>query len=600
MKCVRSTAALAALAMLVSLGARQASAQVLDQVPPDAVAVIKVSNLKAVSDKAARFAEALGLAELMPEEAKDPLAALQAEMQIKEGLDTDGEMAFVFMKPAEGAESPDESMLVLVPTSDYKAFIGNFQGAKTNGAISSFTPEGETNEVHVANWGKYAAISNNKAAIGKKPAAGLKLSGLAAKQAKERDAFVFVNIPVIKEMVLPQLQGARTAIMDGIEEELGANEDAKQFAGVAKAAATQALNVAEGFLNDATAATFSLHLNDEGLSTTAMAEFKKESYMGQIAGRLKNTDQPLMAGLPNRKYFMFGGMVNDPEVSSKLIGDLLDPISKELAGTESAKGFAEAINSAKRSFGATKSVAFGYPAPTGALGADAILQSVMVVQGDSKLLHDAQKKMLQSVSDVMKLAPKQPGAPQFGYEYAPGGKTVGAVKLDSYTYTLTMDENDSQAAQLQQTLAMVYGPNGMGGVFGPVDNDTYLVVSGGTDKLLAEAVKAAQDPKDALSGMAGVKLVNGQLPAKRIMVEYVALDNIITSGVKYAQGFGMQVKMQLPPNLPPIGVAVSSEGTALRFDGFLPTQLVQSVVAAGMQTYMQLQGGGGAGGEDGL
>ena len=41
-----------------------------------------------------------------------------------------------------------------------------------------------------------------------------------------------------------------------------------------------------------------------------------------------------MAGLPtaNRKYFAFGGMVNDPEVSAKLMGDLLDPIGKELAG----------------------------------------------------------------------------------------------------------------------------------------------------------------------------------------------------------------------------------------------------------------------------
>ena len=592
MKHVRSTALVAALAIVAACAGQTARAQVLQQVPPDAMVVFKVSNLKAVSDKAAKFAGALGLAEMSPEFA-DPLAALQENMQIKEGLDTGGEMAFVFMKPATEGAPPEESMLVLVPTSDYKAFLGNFQGVQTQGAVSSFKPEGKQEDVFVANWGKYAAISGNKAALGKKPT-GLKLSGLAAKEGKERDVFLFVNMPVVKDMVLPELQGARTNLLETIEQELGANEDGKQFAGVAKAAATKALDIAESFLSDTTGAAFSLHLSDDGISTTGMVEFKPESYFGKMAGQIKNSDQPMMAGLPNRKYFMFGGMVNEPKVSAQLMGDLLDPITKELAGTESAKGVAEAIDAAKRSMAATKTVSFGYPAPTGALGADSIVQSVMVIQGDSKAIHEAQKKMLDTVAELMKMMPQQEGAPQFQYEYTPGGKTVGALKFDTYKYDLKIDENDPAAAQVQQTMAMIYGPNGMGAVFGPVDADTYLVIQGGTDKLLAEAVKAAQAPQDSLSALAGVKMVSGHLPAKRMLVEYIALDNIIMAGVKYAQGFGMPVKMQLPPNLPPIGIAVASEGTALRMDGFLPTQLVQSVVAAGMQTWMQMQGGAGA------
>jgi hypothetical protein len=598
MNCFRSTAVLAAFTGLVTLSAGTAArAQVLEQVPSDALVVFKVSNLKAVSDKVAKFGAALGLDAMVPQFA-DPLAALQEGMQINEGLDTAGELAFVFIKPAEGQE-PDQSMIVLVPTSDYKAFLGNFKGAKTAGAITSFAPEGGGPEVNVANWGKYAAVGPNKALLGKKPA-GLKLSGLAAKQAKERDAFLFVNMPVVKDMVLPMLTGARAEAMAGIEKEMGANPEAKEFTGVVRAAVGQVMNSAEGFLNDATAASISFHLSDDGLSTTLMAEFKPDSNLGGIAKQLKNTDQPLMAGLPtaNRKYFAFGGMVNDPEVSAKLMGDFFDPIAKELAGTESGKGVAEAIEAAKRSMGATKTVAFGYPAPTGAIGADSIVQSVMVIQGDSKSLHDAQKQMLQSVADVMKRVPQQGGA--FGYEHAPAGKTVGSLKLDTYSYTMTPDENNPQAAQAQQMMALVYGPNGMSGVFGAVDNDTYLVVQGGTDKLLAEAVKAAQDPKDTLSEDAGVKMVAAHLPKSRIGVEYIKLDNIITAGVKYAQGFNVPIKMQLPPNLPPIGASVASEGSAIRIDGFLPTQLVQSIVAAGMQTFMQMQGAEGGGGPDGL
>jgi hypothetical protein len=308
-----------------------------------------------------------------------------------------------------------------------------------------------------------------------------------------------------------------------------------------------------------------------------------------------------MSGLPNRKFFVAGGIINDQQVSGQVIGDLFDPISKELAATKAGKGFASAIDAFKKSAGATKSVAFGYTVPTGALGADSIVQSVMVAKGDSAAIHAAQKEMLQGTAELMKLIPQQPGAPKVSYEVTPGAKTVADVKLDSYAFNMQMDENNPQAAQAQQMMAFIYGPNGMGGTFGPVNKDTYVMVQGGTDKLVQDVVSSAKNNNpDAISNLAGVKKVSGQLPGKRLMTEYIFLDNIITSGVRYAQGFGMQVKMQLPADLPPIGVTAASEGTAFRVDTFVPTQLVQSVVAAGMQTFMQMQGGGGAGQPDGL
>jgi len=601
----RSRAASACLALvaagLISLGAPMAArAQVMQQVPSDALVVIKVNNLKAVSDKVAKFAEALGLAAVSPEFA-NPLQSLQDNMKIKQGLDTSGEMAFVFTKAAAKGGNPDEGMMILMPVSDYKAFLGNFQDVKTDGAVSTFKPhEGNDKEIHAVNWGKYAAVSENQALLAQKPA-GLKLSGLADKEAKEKDAFIFANIPALAEIALPHIQEARDKAMGEIDKELGNNDEAKEFTGVAKAAFGQALNVAEGFLKTSTGASLSLHLNDHGLSTTMMADFKPGSYAANMITKLKPTEQPLMAGLPNRKFFVAGGIVNEPQVSGPMIGDLFDPVSKELSNTKAGKGFASAIDAFKKSAGATKSVAFGYTVPTGALGADSIFQSVMVAKGDSAIIHSAQKEMLQGTAELMKLIPQQPGAPKVSYEVTPGAKSVGDVKLDSYAFNMQMDENNPQAAQAQQMMAFIYGPNGLGGSFGPVSKDTYVMVQGGTDKLLQDVVSSAKNNgPDAISSLAGVKKVSGQLPGKRLMTEYIFLDNILNSAVRYAQGFGMQVKMQLPADLPPIGVTAASEGTAFRIDSFVPTQLVQSVVAAGMQTFMQMQGGGGAGQPDGL
>ena len=477
--------------------------------PSDALVVVKVSNLKAVSDKVAKFAGALGLAAVQPEFA-DPLASMQENLQIKEGVDTAGEMAFVMTKPATEDVDEDELLMILVPVSDYKAFLGNFADAKTNGDVTTFTPGGEQ-EKHVANWGKYAAIVQNKALLSKKPG-GLKLAGLAAKEAREKDAFIFANIPALSVMAMPHLKEARKEGIAEMERELGNDAQAKQFVPVARAVVNQMLNIAEGFMRDASAAGMSLHLNDQGLQTTLMAEFKPDTYGAKVASQFKNSGEPLMAGLPEgREYFAAGGMINAPEVTGKVLADLLDPISKELAATPSGKSFVPAMDSIKKSAAATKSLAFGYPAPTGEVGQDSVVQSIMVIRGDAKTIAASQKSILQAATDLMKMMPQEAGG-QMKFEVTPGGKTVGDLKLDTYKTEMAMDPNNPQAAQAQAIMSMIYGENGMTGVFGPVNNDAFVLVQGGTDETIQKAVSAARNPKDTMTGTAGIKTVSGQLP----------------------------------------------------------------------------------------
>ena len=109
------------------------------------------------------------------------------------------------------------------------------------------------------------------------------------------------------------------------------------------------------------------------------------------------------------------------------------------------------------------------------------------------------------------------GAPQMSFDIQEGAKTVGGVKLDQYKFNIEMDaNNDPRAAQAQQMMAMIYGPNGMSGVMGVVDDNTFLVVQGGTDKLVADAVASAKAKQDTLSRSQQVQAVRGQLPKQRI------------------------------------------------------------------------------------
>jgi hypothetical protein len=626
MRIVRRTAVVAVIAVAALLCSTTArAAGVLDQVPQDAYIVIKVNNLEGTSKKIGKWAEQLGLNQLAPQFA-DPLGTFEKEVGITQGLDRSGEMAFVFVNPDTVGGNKEEAMFVLAPTKDYKAFSGNFksQGLKdgANGVSSFKDKNDQQKDIYIAQWGNFAAISPSQALVGKKPAAGaLKLSSLAARSGNEQDVLIYFNIPAVRNAAMPALDKLRGEAMKEFDRQAGAGAAkpgapgaapgaaagpdamAKEFAPLMKVMVDQYVNIAKRFLNETDGAFVGLRLSDVGLNATMGADFAKGSYLGDLATKTKNSNADLMAGLPARKYFAFGGMAVTKETFQKLINDFADPFAKELAqnGGGNAKDISTAVEAMKKSAGSIESFAFGYTVPTGALGADSVIQSVAVTKGDAQALTTTEDQMLDAMSKIFSSLNQgaaganaaAAGAPKMSFERQPEGKTVGGVKLKTYKFNMEMDENNPQAAQMQQMMTFIYGPNGMGGAYGAVDPKTFIVVQGGTDKLITDTIASAKAGTDPLSKLAPVQAVNKQLPAERVLVEYVDLAQIVTSAVKYAQAFAPNVKMQLPQNLPPIGISAGTSGGSVRFDVHVPTSLLQSLVSAGMQTYMQIQGGGG-------
>src|SRR5437867_3825344 len=246
MQRIRRAAAVMVAAIMCCFVAAAARAEgVLDQVPSDALVVIKINHLDQTNQKIAKWAEAMGLAQLRPE-AANPLGALEEHLGVKEGIDRKGDAAIVILDPTKGrgnagakggarpgararpkaaddandaAEAEDEngggkgedSVLILVPTSNFKAFASGLPNAKTEGAVTRFHPEeGDENKPgYAAGWGGYAAISPSKALLQNKPQGGLKVTGLAARELKEKDIVVYANLPAIKASLLPKLQQFR-------------------------------------------------------------------------------------------------------------------------------------------------------------------------------------------------------------------------------------------------------------------------------------------------------------------------------------------------------------------------------------------------------
>src|SRR5438105_1908801 len=83
-------------------------AQVLNQVPEQALVVVKVNNLQGFSVKLGKLCTDLQIVAQLPPLA-DPLAALQDKLKLQNGLDKAGEAAFAFLDPAVAGGNDDDS-----------------------------------------------------------------------------------------------------------------------------------------------------------------------------------------------------------------------------------------------------------------------------------------------------------------------------------------------------------------------------------------------------------------------------------------------------------------------------------------------------------
>jgi hypothetical protein len=129
----------------------------------------------------------------------------------------------------------------------------------------------------------------------------------------------------------------------------------------------------------------------------------------------------------------------------------------------------------------------------------------------------------------------------------------------------------------------MYGPNGLQMLSGSVDDKSLLTVSGMDDATITSMIASIRNNDSALEKQATIKSVAAQLPTNRVSEMYIPLDVWFTTGLSYAKQFGMDMGVKLPDDLPPLGITCSTEGTAIRIDGYMPSQLLTAITSASMQ-----------------
>jgi len=330
-------------------------------------------------------------------------------------------------------------------------------------------------------------------------------------------------------------------------------------------------------------------VTDAGVVMTIVADFQPQSHLGSVVAAAKNTDAPLIAGLPaDRKYFAVAGGVQDPQAAGKVMADMLAPIQKELAKVPEAKSISQAVDAWQKASTSITAYSMGYVIPGGQPRQESLIQEVAVMQGDVATVQSAQRQMFTAMNDIMKMLPNQ-GAVTTNITVKEGARNVAGVKLDEVTTQMTFPPNSPEAKQAEKVFEVLYGKNNQGqtALIGAAGPKTLVMVQGGTDQLVSDAVAAAK-ANQPLPEPANVKAVSAQLPRTRSFVAYVELDNILNTGVRYGKEF-FPINVKPIPDLPPIGMSAGTEQSAMRVDIAIPMDLVKGMVSWGIEAQRAMQ-----------
>jgi len=585
----RSRSLIAGIAIFVIGLCGLARAQVLEQAPSDAIGVFEVRDLQGLSTKIAKMAKNLGLDQFEPKWS-DPLGAITDQFGLKQGINKSGDMAIAFYNPQDkkhkaedGGDSPP--VVVLVPINDYKAFLGNFQDVKGVGDdISQVTVPKNNEKLFVVQRGKYAVSAMSKGLLANHD--GMKLHGPAANEVQTKDAIVYVDLQTLRPIMQKGLAEGLKQLKDNMQAQgnpFNAQMPPMMMALVQKAA--------EQFVSDTRSFAFSLNMNDTGIGAAYLFDFEAESYLGKLTAECKNTDQPLLTGLPKRDYFFYAGGVVMPKVADRILTDVLDTMKQQPAAAGvKPEDLSNAVDSVRKLLNVTKSTTVGVVAPE---QQENFIQTIAISHGDAKKILEAQKDEVKYASAFSGLS----GNAKMKSDFKLGeSATVDGVDLQSYTIKFDFDANDPLAMQQKQMLSMLYGTDGMSGKMGVVNDDTFVNLQGASDNLVRQALAAAKENSDNLDQLPQVRKVAAELPKQRIGEVYIAVDNIATSVVKLVgkiAGGQNAMQFRLPPNLPPVGISASTDGPTARLDVMVPQKLVESMTAAVMQMFM---GGNNKGG----
>ncbi|HYF15912.1 MAG TPA: hypothetical protein VD971_12660 [Phycisphaerales bacterium] len=545
---------------------------VLDRIPADAAIVVAIED----ADRFDKNIRSL-LAGLKAEEVLGQMGELETIMNAP-GLKRNGSAALFMMEvpkdddggedgvgdadedgdDADGADAdaPADDGLVLVPVSDFDALTKHFKGEKAGnafrvtvgddpaycrdigGGYAVFGPSQERVEAFVAPEGQ---LKTHTSMIGE---SGRRIADKA-------DAMLIVNLPKFKGTIEETAAGMDDALdnmppMPGMEEQIKAQMQTVQ-------------GMMRRFAADGQRAVLALGANGDGVWLDMGAQFSEGSESAKMFAS-EGDAASILARLPDQPFIMaFAADTSAPAIKEALASLMPAGDDNKIGGV----------------FGAAQQLmrnADGGAMLMGAspAGAQAFFANTIYYTKTSK-----PQETLGALREMFK---GLDGFEQMGItykiDYQNEADDVAGVKVDSYKMTLQADQNDPMAQQMAMMQGMMFG-GAIAGYVAPTQNG--IVYTYARNKLLLKEAITAANEANGLGDSEDIKTIRSRLPEDRVVEGYIGVGNIMEMVQGFMAMMGGGAEVDVPDNLPPVGVGVSTLSGGLQGRVYVPVQVINAV-----------------------
>lgn len=551
-------AALAVCGMACSAWADLPAA--LDRVPGDAVVAVSMKDISRLHGQFVKFKEATGIT-----------ADLGMAEQLLEtpGLNKSGSAALVLMSgEAEGEDGPGPMVLV-VPVSDYGAFVKAFGGNGEDKLATLTMPDdmdlgGATQAYAKDLGGGYAALGPVQQVIegfeggaGHASAHKKALGPVGTRVADASETIVVANI----EKLGPKIEEG----LAGMKDQMGM---AMAMAGPQAEQMQKSMEIMEAMVRavvrDATVTIAGVGFDEKGVTVDMGAQFKEGSPSHELF-QSKGTAAKLFGKLPAQPFLFAMAM----DISSPGIRSLMKEAAAMNAGAAGAPP--GMMGNLQASLDNVDGLAFQMGATPGLMAGGLLANSMAYYSTkDADAYVEKMKEMTESVSEQ-----KIEGMTVTS-SYTPGALEVSGVKVDEWSVQMQVDPNSEQAMQMQQAQMMMWGMGGgPSGYVAAVDGGVVMTMSK-NQVLLGSAIDAAKG--NAGEADALLKEVAAQLPEARTFEGYIGTKSVLDTIAGFMAMMGGGGNFQVPAQLAPVGMGGRTDEGGVQIRTYVPASVIKAGV----------------------
>jgi thioredoxin 1 len=538
----------------------------LAQVPANAAAFVIVPDLTKLNGKVAKLGQALGVPG--PPMA-DILAMVKMQLGMQKGIDDKGSLLIVM--PVLDLMASDPPIVLVIPVSDFGAFVGNFADAADAAdapGLKTFRMQGE--QVFAKPMGKYAVVSplsklvqNYKA--GGDPAALAKAAGTLGGNAIDKaDALLYLNMEQISPILQPLLQ-------------MGMMQMQQQFQNMPQEMEAQGMmtfmqsymklygDLGNMILRDAQAVVLGLSLSDTDVQATMALQCKPETYLGKMFSK---PHQPLgkLNRLPDRPVFLAGAMdmsiLPMKDLAKVIKTELVDKLPDESPFKGMMAGYVKAFDAAQL----VQEGQFAWYQPKGEVAGDdptkLIDYAYIYTSTDPAGFMKANREYVQSMDAAMKGLAAMEGMPAgaevpMKMKYTENAVQVAGRSVDKFEMEMSMPDGADVAMS-----TMMGFVSQMSSMYITTTDDAVVMSHSGHEETLAAALATAGGT-GKLGTRPELQAAAKSLIDHRVMEAHVDLGGIMEVAVMPM----LPEQMRMPiPDSPPLSMAWSAtdNGTAMQ------------------------------------